>query len=189
MSIPATAGEPGHKSCEIGCKDRATAFPHTHESESFPVFDQHVKRTDANQLARNRARAADCKETSFERISRHDCGGSISMARKRRGPRGEKVVGRAEPADSRLSRQVAGPCCNREAIDGVVRKNFTKLFFARLAAGNLVRDKIPATKTATAPGDACFGRRSQVGKGRAGPERAGCQRHDRDRLVRAITGW
>src|SRR6266699_1852214 len=142
MSIPATAGEPGHKSCEIICKERATAFPHTHESESFPVFDQHIKRTDSGHLACDRIRTADCKETRFERIPRHDSRGSLSMARKRRGSRGEKVVGRAEPADSRLSRQVAGPCCNREAINGVVRKNFAELFFARLAAGNLVRDKI-----------------------------------------------
>src|SRR6185369_6932998 len=99
------------------------------------------------------------------------------MARKRRGPRGEKVVGGAEPAESRLSRQVVGPCCNREAINGVVREDFTELFFARLSAGNLVRNEIPTAQAATAPGHACISRRSQFGKSGARPERARCQRH------------
>src|SRR4029434_3355829 len=99
------------------------------------------------------------------------------------------MVGRAEPADSRLSRQVAGPSCNRKAVDGVVRKNLAQLFFARLAPGNLIRDKIPAPTVATTPGDTRFGQRSQVGEDRARPERAGRQRHDRDRLVRPSTGW
>jgi len=36
----------------------------------------------------------------------------------------------------------------------VVRENFAQLFFACLAAGNLVRDEIPAAQAATASGDA-----------------------------------
>src|SRR4029453_17537033 len=102
-------------------RSRLLPFLIVHESESFPVFDRCVNRTNSDQPARDRTAAADSKKTSFGRIPRRDCGRSVSMAGKRRGPRGESVVGRAESADSSLSRQVAGPCCNREAIDGLVR--------------------------------------------------------------------
>src|SRR5580765_7038209 len=71
----------------------------------------------------------------------------------------------------------------------MVRENFAELFFARLATGDFVRNEIPAAEAATTPGDARFGRRSEIGKGRARSEWAGHQRHYGDRLVRSVTGW
>jgi len=79
------------------------------------------------------------------------------MARKRRRARRESLVGRAESADQTISRSVAGPSGNRKAINGVVRKNFPQLFLACLAARAVVRDEIPAAKTAAVTGHAYVG--------------------------------
>src|SRR6266705_61778 len=99
------------------------------------------------------------------------------------------MVERTESADPSISRQIAGPGCDRKTINGVVREDFAELFFARLAARNLVRNEIPAAKAAATAGDTHFGGGSQIGKGCARSERAGPQRHDRDRLVCAVAGW
>src|SRR6266853_6628255 len=99
------------------------------------------------------------------------------------------MVERTESADPSISRRLAGPGFDRKTIDGMVREDFTKLFFARLAARNLVRNEIPAAKAATTAGDAHFGGRSQIGESRSRSECAGHQGHDRDRLVCAIIGW
>ena len=69
----------------------------------------------------------------------------------------------------------------------MVRKNFAELFLARLAPGHFVRNEIPAAEAATDAGGARFGRRSQIGKGRARSERARRKRYDCDRLVCPVT--
>src|SRR5205809_5034283 len=97
------------------------------------------------------------------------------------------MVGRPKSADARLPRQVAGPGGDRETIGRLVRENFAELFFARLAPRSFSCDEIPAAETATIAGDARFARRSQIGESRARSERAGCQRHDSDRLVCAVS--
>src|SRR5450631_3883936 len=97
------------------------------------------------------------------------------MARAGRRGGSQSVVGGAECADARLSRQAVGSGGGGENIDGVVRKNFTELFIARLAPRGFVRDEIPAAETATDAGDARLGRRSEIGEGAARSERDGCQ--------------
>ena len=55
--------------------------------------------------------------------------------------------------DARLHRQVTGPSRDRETINRVVCENFAELFWARLAAGDFVRDEVSAAEAATDAGD------------------------------------
>ena len=88
-----------------------------HESEFFPVSSRITAAAlYAQRRHFGRERARHSKETCFHRIPWSNRGRSVSVARRGRRLAGESVVGRAESADTQISRQIAGSGGDRKTI-------------------------------------------------------------------------